>query len=81
MYVVHAAFRLDGITVTDYLRHCDEVAPEYAAIPGLLSKIWLAAPENSRFGAVYICKDEAACDAFRASEFFQKVAETPFVAA
>ena len=36
-------FNLDGITRSDYEGLCTELAPAFAAVPGLISKHWLAA--------------------------------------
>ena len=40
--IVIVNFSLDGLSETDYERLCDEVAPAFAAVPGLTSKVWLA---------------------------------------
>jgi hypothetical protein len=79
MYVVHATFRLEGLTDKEYLDYCDHVAPDYAAIAGLHSKMWLHDPVSDRYGAVYVYESRAAYDELRQSDFFARIAATPFV--
>ncbi len=40
-------FNLDGITRSDYEGVCNELAPAFAAVPGLISKHWLADEANN----------------------------------
>ncbi len=41
-----------------------EVAPEIAAVPGLLSKVWIN--DGDLFGGVYTFRDQASLDAYAA---------------
>src|SRR5262245_65850018 len=60
-------FSLEGMTEAQYLDLCDEVAPAFAAVPGLVSKVWLADPVNGVYGGVYTFENGAALDANLAS--------------
>ena len=67
-------FSLEGRTEAEYQTLCDEVAPAIAAVPGLVSKVWLADRANGVYGGVYTFEDGAALDAFLASELGQVAA-------
>ncbi len=45
-------FELAGITETGYRNVCDQIAPAFAAVPGLASKVWLADAANGVYGGV-----------------------------
>jgi hypothetical protein len=77
MHVQLIRFRLRGITEDRYRELCDELAPAFAEIPGLLAKVWLADAEHGVYGGLYLFRDRGAMDAFRASDLFAVVASTP----
>jgi hypothetical protein len=70
-------FSLNGISDAEFRNHCDEVAPVFAAVPGLLSKVWLADPENGVYGAIYTFRDKPAADAYLDSDLMARVAANP----
>jgi hypothetical protein len=70
-------FSLGGMTDSEYGTLCDEVAPAFAAVPGLVSKVWLADRANGVYGGVYAFEDGAAVDAFLASDLLAHAAATP----
>jgi Putative mono-oxygenase ydhR len=67
-------FRLEGITETDYRTVCDEIAPAFASVPGLVSKVWLADSVEGVYGGVYTFENANAVDTFLGSELFAQVA-------
>ena len=69
-------FELRGMAEAEYYRLCDETAPAFAEVPGLVSKVWLADVSTNTFGGVYTFVDAAARDAFLASDLFAQVGET-----
>lgn len=73
MHVQIVNFQLSGITEEEYRATCDELAPAFAAVPGLVAKIWLADADTNTYGGVYVWSDRAAMEAFQASELFQAV--------
>lgn len=75
MYIQIVNFELDGISEDDYIAVCDELAPAFAAQPGLMSKIWLRG--DGTYGGVYTWTDQAAADAFKETELFGGVAAHP----
>jgi hypothetical protein len=70
-------FSLNGISDAEYRDQCDEVAPAFAAVPGLLSKVWLAGPANGVYGGVYTFRDTLALDAYLDSDLMAHVAANP----
>ena len=70
-------FSLEGMTEPEYRKQCDEVAPAFAAVPGLVSKVWLADRANGVYGGVYTFENDAAMDAYLTSDLLAQVAANP----
>ena len=47
MQILIVNFNLDGLSEEDFASSCDELAPAFAAVPGLASKVWLADHEDA----------------------------------
>ena len=77
MNVLIVNFRLEGISEEQFEAMCDEVAPAFAAVPGLASKIWLADREAGVYGGVYAFESAEAADEYLSSELFAGVGATP----
>ena len=77
MEILIINFSLDGMTESEYRSQCDDVAPAFAAVPGLVSKVWLADRTNGVYGGVYTFENPAAGDAYLASDLLAQVAATP----
>lgn len=80
MEIVIVNFSLEGMSESEYEKACDELAPAFAAVPGLASKVWLADRVGGVYGGVYTFEDGAAADAFIGSELFAGVGATPGLA-
>jgi hypothetical protein len=80
MHIQVVNFRLNGITRASYETLCDEVAPAFASIPGLISKVWLADDQTGTYGGVYTWRDRAAMEAFLKTNLFRQVATDPNLA-
>lgn len=80
MHIQIVNFRLNGIDEQQYAKVCDDLAPSFAAIPGLLSKVWLANRETGTFGGVYTFEDRAALDQYRQGDLFKAVLSHPNLA-
>src|SRR3954469_4681361 len=70
-------FNLDGLSEEEFASACDELAPAFAAVPGLASKVWLANRAEGVFGGVYPFESEKAVDDFLQSDLFAGVGSTP----
>jgi heme-degrading monooxygenase HmoA len=77
MHVQIINFKLTGIGETDYVAMCDQLAPAFAAVPGLQSKVWLADSDGGVYGGVYVWESEQAMQAFTRTELFAGVAGHP----
>jgi quinol monooxygenase YgiN len=72
-------FQLNGIDDAEYRQACDQEAPTFAAIPGLLSKVWLVDQSTNTYGGVYTWRDRQAMENFLDSELFRGFSVDPHV--
>ncbi len=72
-------YRIRDIDDAGWSEACEELAPAFAATPGLLSKVWLRGEGDIR-GGVYLWEDRAAFDAFMASDLGQALGSHPNMA-
>ncbi len=77
MHIQILNFHLKGVSVQDYYKLADELAPAFAGLPGLVSKVWLANPETNTFGGVYTWEDREAMECFTRTDLFNAVATHP----
>jgi hypothetical protein len=80
MHIQIINFHLKDVSETDYLALCDEVAPAFAHVPGLVSKVWLANSGRNTYGGVYTWATREAMEDFAKSELFNAVAANPNLA-
>jgi heme-degrading monooxygenase HmoA len=74
MHIQVINFHLHDLSESGYRALCDEVAPAFAEVPGLISKVWLANRSTNTYGGVYTWADRAAMEEFSKSELFSAVA-------
>ena len=77
MHVQVITFQLNDLDEVGYRALCDELAPAFAALPGLISKVWLADAASGTYGGVYLWRDRAAFEAFTQTGLFHAVASHP----
>ena len=77
MHILVVNFSLEGLAHEDYLKIADELAPVFAGVPGLCSKVWLADQENNTYGGVYTFESKQACDDYCNGELFASVGSNP----
>ena len=77
MHIQVINFNLEGINRAEYEAVCEELAGAFAALPGLISKHWLADKENNTYGGVYIWETREAYEAYLNSELFAGVGANP----
>jgi quinol monooxygenase YgiN len=80
MHIQIINFNLKDMTDAELRSTADEVAPAFASVPGLLSKVWLADVAKNTYGGVYIWQDAAAMQAYLASELGKGVLGNPHFA-
>jgi hypothetical protein len=74
MHIQVVNFHLSGLTEADYRAKCDEIAPAFGEVPGLISKVWLASRSTNTYGGVYTWASREAMEEFSRSELFGAVA-------
>jgi quinol monooxygenase YgiN len=77
MHILTITFELNGIDAEAYTAHCAKVAPHFARLPGLISKVWLADRDSNTYGGVYLWANRAALEAYLASETFAALKANP----
>ena len=77
MHILIINFELNGITRAEYENVCGEVAGAFAAVPGLISKKWLANEETNTYGGVYLFKDKQAMLDYQDSELYKSIGANP----
>jgi hypothetical protein len=80
MNILVVTFELNGLSADAYAAACTERAPRFAALPGLISKIWLADPATNTYGGVYLWQNRAALEAYLASETFRAMRANSYFA-
>ena len=77
MHIQIINFNLDGINRDEYETACHGVAGDFASLPGLISKHWLANEENNTYGGVYIWENKEAMQSYLGSDLFRSVSTNP----
>ena len=77
MYIQIVNFNLKEMSEAEFRQLCDELAPTFAAVPGLQSKVWLADPATNTYGGVYTWQDRQAMQNYVQSDLFKAVATHP----
>ena len=74
MHIQFVTYRVADTSETEFIEANREFASAMAAVPGLLAKVWLKAPE-SRYGGFYLWEDKGAYERFLAGELWAEVLE------
>jgi putative monooxygenase ydhR len=77
MYAMTVNFHLQDWTDDAYRELCDQVAPAFADVPGLICKIFLADRASNTYGGIYLWQDRATCEDFKRSDLFASVGGHP----
>ena len=77
MHILIINFNLHELSYAEYLGVCDEVSEAFAAVPGLISKKWLASQETNTYGGVYLFQDQQAMLDYKYSELFEQLGNNP----
>ena len=80
MHIEVVNFHLNDLSDAEFRAHCDELAPAFAEVPGLISKVWLANASTNTYGGVYTWEDREAMEEYRKSELFSGFAANPHLA-
>ncbi len=77
MHMQVVQFNLRDMGEEKYRQLCDDLAPSFADLPGLISKVWLADPTTNTYGGVYSWSDRHNMEAFSESALYQAVVTHP----
>ena len=77
MHILIINFNLHEISGEQYESVCDELAPTFAAVPGLISKTWLANEQTNTYGGVYLWESREAMETYMAGEIFASIGANP----
>ena len=70
-------FNLEGMCEEDSLALVEPIAPAFAALPGLISKTWLANAETNTYGGVYVWSDRGAMEAYKETDIYKGMEANP----
>lgn len=73
MYVQVATYKIGEISDDEFVEANEEFASMMSAVPGLLAKVWLKAPDGNVYGGVYLWRDREAYEDFIGSELWASV--------
>ena len=66
-----------NVPTDKYVAAVSPLANQFAAVPGLRSKVWIMNAETSEAGGIYLFDNQASLDAFLKSDLFHAVASHP----
>lgn len=75
LHVQIATYTIGEVSDRDFIEANREFAQVMSAVPGLRAKVWLKAPDGSAYGGIYLWEDQAAYEAFVASDLWASVKE------
>jgi hypothetical protein len=77
MHIVIINFNLKGMTPAEFYELCDQLAPAFTEVPGLISKVWLDNPGTNTYGGVYTFEGVVSAKSFLGGELAGQVASNP----
>jgi hypothetical protein len=77
MNVLAVTFTYSGMSEQELRAASNELAPNFANIPGCFEKTWLLDAAASRCGGIYKFRDRAALETYLASDLWKGVESTP----
>ena len=72
MHIQVVNFHLSDLSDADFRARCDEIAPAFAEVPGLISKVWLANASTNTYGGVYTWEDREAMEQYSRERALQR---------
>lgn len=77
MYTTHVTFNLSGIDESAYLEAVKSLAPNYAKVPGLKSKVWIKQNHLGIYGGIYHWASKADYENYMGSDLYKAVSTHP----
>lgn len=79
LHALIVTYELADATRAEHAELCAQLAPAFAAVPGLRSMTWLANAATGSYGAFYVFDTKSAFDRFVASELFATLRGHPTI--
>jgi hypothetical protein len=70
MHIQLVTFALEGISDTDLRVGAEAIAPQFTALPGLHSKVWISDPASNTYGGIYTWEDRDAMRSYLHGELY-----------
>ncbi len=77
MHIQIVTFQLHDLSEEDYLAAAEADAPTFAAVQGLISKVWLHDPATATFGGVKTWVDRAAMESYLKRDIWRSLVTDP----
>ena len=77
MHIQIINFNLNDLSHKDYTAACNDIAQNFADLPGLISKHWLANENTNTYGGVYFWEATEAMENYLKSKMLAQVANNP----
>lgn len=77
MHILIVDFRLEDISEEEYRNQSEAIAPAFAALPGLVSKTWLADSLTNTYGGVYVWRDRRAMEDYKETDIYRGMLANP----
>ena len=78
MHALLLTFTLADMTADEWISaEGPRLAPAFANLPGLLSKVWLADPDTNTFGGIYFWDERGDADRFLSSDLAEAARQHP----
>jgi hypothetical protein len=74
--IIEINFKFKG-SAEEYKAGAEAAVKKFAAVPGLLWKIWLMNEEKKEGGGIYLFADKTSVDNYRNSELFKMISTNP----
>ena len=68
-----------GVPAAEFRQLAEEIAPAFAAVPGLVWKVWNLNEETGEGGGFYLFADDESLRQFAASPLAEQVKNAPFL--
>lgn len=80
MHIQIVNFNLKGLSDQEFRKVCEDGAATFAALPGLISKVYLADPATNTYGGVYTWRSRADMENYLKTDLYKGVVNHPNLA-
>jgi len=77
MHIQIVNFNLKGLSDQEFRKFGEETAATFAALPGLISKVYLADPATNTYGGVYTWRSRADMENYLKTDLYKGLVNHP----